>query len=93
MPLLNLLNQPIVLVGLFMINITILITVLFSLLTELYFLSKSRFFLLRGCDPGDIIAGVWREYSFSLQCLLFSFLYFLCCYKEKKTVHILKIIF
>ena len=41
MPLLNLLNQPIVLVDLFMINIapTIFISVLFSQLTQLYFLS------------------------------------------------------
>ena len=64
MPLLNLLNQPIVLVDLFMINITPNISYvrfIFSGCSTLFF-NLILIIFFQGYVSGDITAGAWREH-------------------------------
>ena len=63
MLLLNFLDQTIVLVNQFMINITPNIFLPFCFLSLFYFQVNLGYFFLRGCVSGDITAEALREHS------------------------------
>ena len=84
MPLLNSLNQPIVLVDLFMINMTPTI----FYFRFIFLVYSTLFFNLEYFFSGAVFLAIsplvpCGNTAFSLWCLFFSILY-LCCYNEKK---------